>query len=139
LERATHFGDPAGRFTNQVSDETVIDVLRRNGIVVNFQDKWKEFNIRKRAGKQLIMGGIEVNINPRTKYFDICMINSSYPRVIVNGVPEIRSEKPKHDAYSHYRSSFEYLSLGLDDFSGVRSRPYDKSNQNRKQRELKEE
>lgn len=124
--RATHFGDPAGRFSNQVSDETVIDVLRKNGIVVNFKDHWKEFKIRKREGKNLIMSGIELNLSPRNKYFEICMINSAYPRVKVNGVDEVRSEKPKHDGYSHYRSAFEYLALGLSEVSDIAPRPFDK-------------
>ena len=38
----------------------------------------------------------------------------------------IRSEKPKHDGYSHYRSALEYLALGLEDIKPENRRPYDK-------------
>ncbi|NHZ84536.1 MAG: hypothetical protein GWP19_01475 [Planctomycetia bacterium] len=124
--RATHFGDPAGRFRNQVSDETVISTLMKNGITVYFQDRWKEFKLRKRATKQLIMNGIYLNENARTKYFNICIINSSYPKVKVEGMEQIRSEKPKHDSNSHYRSALEYLALGLDDLDIRSGKPRDK-------------
>jgi len=115
-----HFGDPAGRFQNQVSDVTVIDVLRNYGIRVNFQDAWKHFNLRKTAAKRIIMDGIGLNENPRTDYFNLSMINSSYPKVQQEGQKVVRSEKPKHDQYSHYRSAFEYLCLGLEDLNNRR-------------------
>lgn len=112
-KKATHFGDPAGRFRNQVSDETVISVLRKYGITVNFKDPWKEFKIRKREAKMAIMDRVMINDNPRTRYFNLCMIQASYPIVKVNGVGEVRSEAPKHDSTSHYRSAFEYMSIGI--------------------------
>lgn len=123
---ATHFGDPAGRFTSQVSDESVIDVLKRYGIRVNFQDAWKEFNVRKSAAKRLIMDRIKVNDNKRTKYFSMCMGQAAYPQVKVQGVGEVRSDKPKHDWTSHYRSSFEYLALGLESIKAKNNYVYDK-------------
>jgi len=125
-KRATHFGDPAGRFHNQVSDESVIDVLRKYGVVVNFKDKWKEFKIRKSTTKRLIMDGIELNSNVRNKYFDICIINSSYPKVKSEGMAQVRSEKPLHNSYSHYRSALEYLALGLSDMDNRKHTPIDK-------------
>lgn len=125
-KRGTHFGDPAGRFVNAVSDETVISVLRNFGIIINFQDRWKSFNLRKSATKRLIMDGIDLNKNPRTDYFDICIINSSYPKVKQEGLDVINSVKPKHDAYSHHRSALEYLSLGLEDIKPQSMKPRDK-------------
>lgn len=113
-ERGTHFGDPAGRFQNQVSDETVISVLKNHGIVVNFQDKWKEFTLRKPAGKRLIMGRVLVNKTLRSDDFDICMLNAKFPKSKVEGLDEIKSKLPVHDRTSHYRSAWEYLSLGLE-------------------------
>lgn len=124
--RGLHFGDPAGRFQNNVSDETVISVLRNFGIVVNFKDRWKAFSLRKSATKRLIMDGIDLNKNVRTDYFNICIINSSYPKVKSEGLDVVRSEKPKHDAYSHYRSALEYLSLGLEDIRPTSMKPRDK-------------
>lgn len=125
-KRATHFGDPAGRFQNAVTDDTILSVLRRYSIVINFKDKWKEFKIRKHEAKMLIMGRIMLNDNPRTRYFNLCMIQASYPIVKVNGVGEVRSEAPKHDSTSHYRSSFEYLAIGLSDQNERKATPYDK-------------
>lgn len=126
-KRATHYGDPAGRFQNNVTNETVIDILKQYGIIVNFRDAWKEFKLRKPAAKRLIMNRILLNDNKRTDYFDTCMINSAYPQVKVNGVPEVRSEKPAHDNNSHYRSSFEYLALGLEGVSEkFHVKPFDK-------------
>ncbi len=125
-KRATHFGDPAGRFQNAVSDETVFSVLKTHGIIVNFKENWKEFNLRKRAAKMVIMDKIYLNENQRSRYFDICMINAAYPRVLVEGNPDIRSDKPRHDYTSHFRSAFEYLCLGLEDFTAIRMVPRDK-------------
>jgi len=125
-KKATHFGDPAGRFQNQISDETVFSVLKRSGIVVNFRDSWKEFKIRKHETKLLIMNRILVNDNPRTRYFNTCIIQSNYPMVKVNGVGEVRSDKPKHDSYSHYRSALEYLAIGISEHNEKVSTPFDK-------------
>lgn len=125
-KKATHFGDPAGRFSNQVSDETVMSVLKRYGIHVNFRDKWKEFKIRKHETKLLIMGRILLNLNSRTKYFDTCIIQSIYPVVKVDGVGQIRSEKPRHDSSSHYRSALEYMAIGISEGNERLATPYDK-------------
>lgn len=125
-KKGTHFGDPAGRFVNAVSDETVFSVLRKNGIYVNFKDHWKEFKIRKRATKTLLNQGIFLNQTRRTSYFNICILNASYPRIRHEGLDLIRSEKPKHDSTSHYRSALEYLALGLEELETHVAKPYDK-------------
>ena len=125
-KKATHFGDPAGRFQNQVTDDTVLSILRRYGIYVNFQDKWKEFKIRKHESKMLIMNRIFVNDNPRTRYFNLCMIQASYPIVKINGVGQVRSEAPKHDSTSHYRSAFEYMAIGISQMNEKMATPFDK-------------
>lgn len=124
--RGTHFGDPAGRFVNSVVEDTVLDILRKNGIIVNFRDQWKEWNKRKNSAKLRMLNGIKLNKNERTKYFDICMLNASYPKVKAQGLDEIRSLKPKHDHTSHYRSAFEYLSLGLEQTERHKPKIFDK-------------
>ena len=118
--RGIHFGDPAGRFSNQVTNDTVIDVLKSHNITVNYNDRWKEFNIRKTEARKRILQKIKLNKNPRTRYFSVCMMNSSFPFIKNEGIPEVRSEKPLHNHYSHYRSSFEYLCLGLKEHGGGR-------------------
>lgn len=125
-KRGTHFGDPAGRFKNAVSDATVISVLKQNGIIVNFDDRWKEFQLRKNATKLLIRDGIQLNNNEDTKYFDVCISQASYPQVKNQGIEEVRSVKPKHDYTSHYRSSLEYLALGISSFQSKIHKSYDK-------------
>lgn len=125
-KRGTHFGDPAGRFQNQVTNTTVLDVLKQNGIIINFQDAWKEFQKRKTAAKLLIRDGIKLNKNDRTDYFDMCMSQANYPRVRIEGQQEVRSIKPVHNYTSHYRSSFEYMALGINEFKSRKFIPHDK-------------
>lgn len=120
-KRGVHFGDPAGRFRNQVSDETVFSVLKENGIIVNFKEMWKEFSVRKSATKRLLMDGVNLNENVRTQYFNLCLINAAYPKVRNEGVQIIKSDKPKHDWTSHYRSALEYLALGMEGRTGTRT------------------
>ena len=124
--RATHFGDPAGRFGNQVVNSTVVSVLRDCGIYVNFNDSWKSFIKRKTAARGLINRGIELNDNQRSKYFNLCMISAAYPRTRSNGLEEIKSEKPLHNWTSHFRSSFEYGALGLESYKSNLIKIYDK-------------
>lgn len=125
--RGTHFGDPAGRFTNQVVDQSVIDVLRDYGIIINFAERWKYHSTRKSATKRLIMDGVKLNDNgDRTKYFDMCIANAAYPKIRVEGVETFNKTKPKHDDTSHYRSALEYLALGLEDYKPRVARPHDK-------------
>jgi hypothetical protein len=126
FRRATHFGDPAGRYKNSVVDQTVFSVLRDNNIVVNFKDSWKEFNQRKAAGRTLIMRGVELNKNSRNEYLNLCMLNASYPKVKNSGLEQINSLKPKHDHTSHIRSAFEYGALGLRDVVAQHRQVYDK-------------
>ncbi len=123
---ATHFGDPAGRFHNQVTNETVVSMLKGAGIIVNFRDEWKEWSRRKTAAKLLIRDNIRINKTSSSSYFDMCMTQASYPKVTTEGEKEVRSHMPKHDWTSHYRSSFEYLAQGIKEFNVVRKKPYDK-------------
>lgn len=124
--KGTHFGDPAGRFMNQVVDRSVFDVLREYGIIINFQERWKYHSTRKSATKRLILDGVKLNDNRRTHFFSRCIMNAAYPRIRVEGREEYRTDKPKHDHTSHYRSALEYLALGLEDYkprpAGVRDK-----------------
>lgn len=124
--RGVHFGDPSGRFHNMVTNETVLSVLENHGIRINFKDAWKEFQKRKTAAKLLIRDGVSINKTPATEYFHMCMSQASYPKVRVEGEEEIRTIKPLHNWTSHYRSAFEYLALGLSEYRGTRSQPFDK-------------
>jgi hypothetical protein len=122
----THFGDPAGRFVNQVTDLTVIDELKNYGIIINFNERWKYHTIRKSSTKRLIMDGINLNSNVRTRYFDMCIINAAYPKSRTEGMEQYNTAKPKHDGTSHYRSALEYLSLGIEDYRPRKAGVYDK-------------
>jgi hypothetical protein len=122
----THFGDPSGRFVHQAADQSVYEIMRSNGIIVNSRDEWKTFQKRKAASKLLILQGIELNQGPRSAYFDMCMTQAAYPRVRREGQYEVKNIQPIHNWTSHYRSSFEYLALGIAEFNQRRDRPYDK-------------
>jgi hypothetical protein len=122
----THFGDPAGRFVNQVTDLTVIDELKNYGIIINFNERWKYHTIRKSSTKRLIMDGINLNSNVRTRYFDMCIINAAYPKSRTEGMEQYNTAKPKHDGTSHYRSALEYLALGIEDYRPRKAGVYDK-------------
>jgi len=126
---ATHFGDPSGRFVHQAADQSVYEILKANGIVVNSRDDWKTFPRRKSASKLVIMDGIELHTNPRAAYLDMCMTQAAYPRIRKEGQYEVKNVQPMHNWTSHYRSSFEYLALGLQEYSQKRERPYDKVKQ----------
>ena len=125
-KRGIHFGDPAGRNQNNVTDATVLSTLRENGININFKTTWQPFQGRKRAVKSLLMRGIQLNKNDMTEYFNMCMENATYPKVKVDGEDAIRSQKPRHDWTSHYRSALEYLALGLEDYVHRGAQPVDK-------------
>jgi len=125
-KRGIHFGDPAGRFGNQVTNKTVLDVLKDYGIFINFNEAWQDFAVRKTAAKKIMMDGIKLNTNDRTKYFSMCIANAAYPKVKIEGVDAIRSQKPRHDYTSHFRSAFEYLCLGVGEIRRRVSKPFDK-------------
>jgi len=125
-KKGIHFGDPAGRNKNQVNDSTVLTILQEAGINVNYKTDWQPHQKRKRAAKSLMMRGIDIARNEMTEYFAMCMENAAYPKVKVQGEDEIRSLKPKHDWSSHFRSAFEYLSLGLEEFTHRNKQPRDK-------------
>lgn len=126
-----HFGDPSGRFITQASDFSVFEILRSHGIIVNFKDEWKGFQKRKSASKLVILNGIELNDTPRSVYFDMCMTQSAYPKVRRDGGEEIKSTDPVHNWTSHYRSAFEYMSLGVTEYQVPRMRAVDKFKKDR--------
>ncbi len=131
---ATHFGDPSGRFITQASDFSVFDLLKSQGIIVNFKDEWKVFQKRKLAAKKLIMQGIQLNQQSamtsggltRDVYFDMCIAQAAYPKVRRGGAEEVNSKTPVHNWTSHYRSALEYLALGLENYWAPMSKPIDK-------------
>ena len=125
-KRGTVYGDPAGRFTSAVTNESVFSILKENGIYVNYEDKWKEFQTRKTAVKLRVRNGVELNKNDDTEYFSMCVEQAAYPKVRRNGEEEVRSIKPNHDWTSHHRSALEYLCLGLENINTGRVRVSDK-------------
>jgi hypothetical protein len=125
-KRGVHFGDPAGRNQNQVTDATVLSILQEYNIIVNYNTDWQPHQKRKRAMKSLIMNGVQINRNDLTEYLAMCIEQATYPKVKVQGEDEIRSLKPKHDWTSHFRSAFEYLALGLETYRHKVTTPRDK-------------
>lgn len=124
-KRGTHFGDPAGRFINQVTNTSVLDVLKQNGIYVNFREEAKDFQTRKTATKFLLRN-LVLNDNSRTQEFGIAIENSRYPSIRRGGMEELKSAKPVHDQFSHYRSALEYFAVNYDRFKDARHKIFDK-------------
>lgn len=125
-KRGTVYGDPAGRFTSSVTNESVFSILKENGIYVNWEDRWKEFQTRRTAVKMRVRKGVELNKNEDNEYLSLCIEQSAYPKVKKNGEDEVRSVKPNHDWTSHHRSALEYLCLGLENIRGARATVSDK-------------
>ena len=130
--RGTVYGDPAGRFTSAVTNQSVFSILRDSGIYVNWDEKWKEFPTRKTAVKMRVRGGVELHKNDDTEYMSLCIEQSSYPKSRVDGQDAVRAIKPKHDWTSHHRSALEYLCLGLESVKGTRTKVIDKFSKNGK-------
>lgn len=125
-KRGTVFGDPAGRFTSSVTNQSVFSILRESGIYVNHEERWKEFQTRKTAVKLRVRQGVELNQNNDTDYLSMCIEQAAYPKVRRMGEEEVKSVKPNHDWTSHHRSALEYLCLGLENIKGSRVRISDK-------------
>lgn len=125
-KRGVVFGDPAGRYTSAVTNQSVNSILRENGIYVNYEERWKEFPTRKTATKLRIRNGVELNKNPEVEYLSMCVEQAAYPKVRVSGEDEVRSLKPMHDWSSHHRSALEYLCLGLENTKSLKSKSYDR-------------
>jgi len=107
---AIHFGDPAGRFKNQVVDKTVLSVLAENGIHVNFLEDAKDFSSRRNSTK-IFLRNMVIHTNDNNKQFAIAIENASYPKMRTGGGEEVKSVAPKHDWTSHFRSSLEYMAV----------------------------
>lgn len=122
---AVHYGDPAGRFTNQVVDKSVIDILKNHGIVVNFREEAKDFKTRRTESK-LLIPNLVIHKSERNEYLDLCMLNAAYPKSTSGGEEQVNSVKPKHDWTSHFRSSFEYFAVNYRYASKHLGRVWDK-------------
>ena len=124
-KRGIHFGDPAGRFRNQVTNQTVLSTLKQHGIHVNFREEAKDFQTRKTATK-LLLRDVRVNDTDRTKDLSVAMENAAYPKVTRQGKKEIISLKPLHNWTSHFRSAVEYFAVNYNKYSKSRARIRDK-------------
>lgn len=131
-KRGIVYGDPAGRFTSAVTNQSIFTILKENGIYVNWEDKWKEFQTRRTAVKMRVRKGVELNKNDDNEYFSMCIEQAAYPKSRKNGEDEVRGAKPNHDWTSHHRSALEYLCLGLENIRGPRAVVTDKFSRNGK-------
>lgn len=112
---AIHFGDPAGRFTNQITNTSVHDVLKQYGIHVNFLEEAKDFQSRKTATK-LLLRRVVVNDCEGTKQLSLAMENAAYPKTRQGGKEDFNTVKPIHNWTAHYRSACEYFSVNYERF-----------------------
>lgn len=122
---AIHFGDPAGRFTNQTTNTSVHETLKSYGIHVNFLEDAKDFQSRKTATK-LLLRNVVANDIEGVKELSLSMENASYPRTRTGGQQDFKSVKPIHNWTSHYRSAVEYFAVNYEKFGKSRKQVRDK-------------
>ena len=122
---AVHFGDPAGRNVNQVTNKTVLDVLKDYGISVNFRKEAQDFPTRKTETKLLLRRTV-INNNENNKELGAAIENAAYPTVKRGGADEVRSIKPRHDWTSHFRSALEYFAVNYNYLKRRKHQVYDK-------------
>ncbi|HEC66814.1 MAG TPA: hypothetical protein ENI23_16185 [bacterium] len=123
--KGIHYGDPAGKFQTQVTDQTILTKLKQYGIIVNFREDAKDFQKRKNETK-LLLRELVVNDNPRTRELGLAMENAQYPEIRGGGGTDVRSVKPIHDWSSHYRSSVEYFAVNFASGRSRKTQVYDK-------------
>ena len=109
-KKAVHYGDPAGRSRNQVTNTSVLQELKKYKIHVLTNTKANEWEIRKTHTK-LLLRNVVCNDNQRTQYLSECMKNAKYPE---QRDGTVISRKPIHDWTSHFRTAVEFFAVNYE-------------------------
>jgi intein/homing endonuclease len=115
LPKAIHFGDPDVKKTSILTGTSTRNELSNVGIYVQCQQK-NDFYSRREKTKVALQNGIEINKNERTEYALECIKNARYPARDEDSSATTPIAKPIHDYTSHFRTSWEYLFVNVDDF-----------------------
>lgn len=106
---AAHYGDPAGKARNQVTDTSVISELAEAGVHVQTNDKARDHQTRRTRTFDLI-GRIE-GISPYAAHARDMIASARREVVKHTSQRTTPAQKPVHDQTSHYRSAFEYFAV----------------------------
>lgn len=115
-EVTEHYGDPAGKQRNQVTDTSVIDELAavstrgaENGIYIRTNEKAREFKTRYHAARMLLRRTDVDNV--RCSGFLDAMRDARFAQKGEGTQAVSTDADPIHDWTSHYRTSFEYMAV----------------------------
>ena len=109
-KRARHFGDPAGKARNQVTDTSVLKVLSEAGVHMFTNDRAQHFTPRREAAKMLMR---RLYIDEKQSHFIECIQQARYPQRKETSQSTAATARPIHDWTSHFRSALEYLAVNL--------------------------
>jgi hypothetical protein len=114
MNRAIFVGDPSGWAKTQISEESVADVFRRQGLVAKrapTNDPVKRVAAVERLLGQQVDGAAMFLLDPRLSHL-IRGISGGYKyKRKQDGSYEV---SPLKDAFSHDNDALQYLALGID-------------------------
>lgn len=103
-----HFGDPAGKQRNPVTNSSVIETLEMHEIYVRVNELARSFEARITAGRKLLKK-LDVDAERCALWLD-AMENAQFSQAR-EGAKQPRKMEPEHNWSSHGRSAFEYLAV----------------------------
>lgn len=110
--RPIHFGDPAGKQRNAVTNTSVFDVLAKYKIYVYTNSKANDFRSRKMSTELGLRQLEGVNL-PDCAGVDEAMTNARFPESNPNTRSTVEKILPIHNWTSHFRTAVEYFYVNL--------------------------
>ena len=109
--RPRHFGDPAGKYKNIVSNKSAIRVLSKSGVFVFTNNQAIKFPPRREATKMLLR---ILYVNKGNEYFLECIRQAKYPESREGSQrTSTKNIKPVHDYTADYRAALEYFAVNI--------------------------
>jgi hypothetical protein len=117
---ASHYGDPAGKQRNPVTNTSVIQALAERGIMVTTSSKYNDLESRMSMTHEFL-SRVDGFALPECQPLIDALENARFPSRTEREQSVQPIRKPKHDNTSHYRTAVEYLAVN-DPHAGVRKR-----------------
>lgn len=108
LKNPLDFGDPDVAKRSLITGTSTRMELKKVGIEVQTNRMANDFASRREQTKIILQDGIEVNLNPRTQKWLLCMENARYPERSENSQATTAINLPIHNWTSHGRTAWEY-------------------------------
>lgn len=115
---AIHFGDPAGKQRNQVSNSSVIQELRKHNIYVQTNDKFNKIEKRMSMTNDFLKR-VEGIATPECDELIDAILNARFEERKESSQATTPARRPIHNWTSHFRTSLEYMAIN-DPSSRVR-------------------